>query len=265
MHANHVEEGLAVDVPTRASGARHHVRSQVRLGEILLSGLGRRNQRFAELGNARRLQVGFAAHDRGHASGIIASGIGVIGKPGSHQQGAQIGIAQAKWTVVMRVLADHFGRIARVVDQNLLRRNQNVDGMTIGRNIKRAVGRKLQQVQAGQVAGGIIEEHVLATRIAGVDASRVFRSVPAVDGGIELHAGITAMPGSLADLFQEIFGFVGSDHGTIADRLGGEVRVAHHRIHEVVGHAHAVVRVLEEDGTIGFGIRRGSVVSGLDQ
>ena len=53
----------------------------------------------------------------------------------------------------MRVLADHFGRIARVVDQNFLRRNQNVDGMTIGRNVKRAVGRKLQQVQAGEVAG----------------------------------------------------------------------------------------------------------------
>ncbi len=80
--------------------------------------------------------------------------------------------------------------------------------MAIGFHVERAVGRELQQVQAGQVAGGVVEEHVFAARIAGVDAGRVLRGVPAVDRGVVLHAGIAAMPGGFGDLVQQFFGFV---------------------------------------------------------
>src|SRR5436309_15751051 len=62
-------------------------------------------------------------------------------------------------------------------------------------DVEGAIGRELQEVQAGQVAGGIVEEHVLRAWVAGIDASRVFRSVPAVDRGVVLHAGIASGPG----------------------------------------------------------------------
>ncbi len=65
----------------------------------------------------------------------------------------------------MRVLPDHLGRIAGVVDQDFLRSDEDVDGVAIGFDVKRAVGRELQQVQAGEVAGRIVEEHVLAARV----------------------------------------------------------------------------------------------------
>ena len=38
----------------------------------------------------------------------------------------------------------------------------------------------------------------------GVDARRVLRGVPAVDGGVVLHAGIAAVPGGFGDLVQQL-------------------------------------------------------------
>ena len=73
----------------------------------------------------------------------------------------------------MRVAHDDFGGIAGVVDDDFLRGDQDVDRVAIGFHVECAVGRELQQIQAGQVAGGVIEEHVLAARIAGVDSCRV--------------------------------------------------------------------------------------------
>ena len=47
----------------------------------------------------------------------------------------------------------------------------------------------------------------------------------------------------------------------IDDGAGGEVGVAHHGDHEVVGDADAVVGVLEEDGAVGVGVGMRSVVA----
>ena len=165
----------------------------------------------------------------------------------------------------MRVLADHLGRIAGVVDENFLRGDDDVDGVAVGVHVKGAVGRELQQVQAGEVAGGVIQEHVLAARVAGVDSRRVLRGVPAVDGGVELHAGIAAVPGGFGNFAQQFFGFVGLNDIAGANGTGGEVGVADYRVHEVIGDADGVVRVLEEDGRVGIGAGRRPVVSGVDQ
>ncbi len=53
----------------------------------------------------------------------------------------------------MRVLPDHLGRIARIVDENLLRGDDDVDGVAIGVHVEGSVGRELQQVEASEVAG----------------------------------------------------------------------------------------------------------------
>ncbi len=46
---------------------------------------------------------------------------------------------------------------------------------------------------------------------------------------------------------------------------GGEVAVAQHGVHEVVGHAHGVVGVLEEDGRVGLAVGAAAVVAVLDE
>src|SRR6266496_1401640 len=165
----------------------------------------------------------------------------------------------------MRVLHDLFSRIAGIVHQNFLRGDEDVHGVAISLHVKRAVGRELQQVQAGQVAGGVVEEHVLAARVAGVDAGGVLRGVPAVDGGVVLHAGIAAVPGSFRNFLEQVFGFVGVDYSAVDYGSGGEVGVAHYGYHEVVGYADGVVGVVEEEGTVGVGVGMRSVVTLRDQ
>ena len=55
-------------------------------------------------------------------------------------------------------------------------------------------------------------------------------------------------------------------HGTaVADGASGEIGVAQDGVHEVIGDANGVVGVLEEDGRVGFGVGRRTVVSGGDQ
>ena len=66
------------------------------------------------------------------------------------------------------------------------------------------------------------------------------------------------MPGSphcqvaSADLVQQFARLVGLDRTCRRAPRGAEFAVAHHRVHEVVGDAHRVVGVLEEDGRVGF-------------
>jgi len=67
--------------------------------------------------------------------------------------------------------------------------------MAIGFDVESAVGRELQKIQAGEVASGVVEEHVLAAGIAGVDSCGVLRSVPAIGCRVILHTRIAAVPG----------------------------------------------------------------------
>ena len=53
----------------------------------------------------------------------------------------------------MRVAHDGFGGIAGVVDQDFLRGDQDVYCVTVRFHVKRSVRSKLQEIQAGEVAG----------------------------------------------------------------------------------------------------------------
>ena len=161
----------------------------------------------------------------------------------------------------MRVFGDGFGGVSGVVNQNFLRGDQHVHGLAIGFDVESAIGRELQEVEASQVAGGVVEEHVFAARVTGVDAGGIFRSVPAVDGGVVLHAGIAATPGGIGNLLEQVFGFVSVDHAAVHDGAGGKIGVAHHSHHEIVSYADRVIRVLEKDGAVGVGVGMRSVVT----
>ena len=138
-------------------------------------------------------------------------------------------------------------------------------GVAIGFDVEGSVGRELQQVQAGQVAGRVVEEHVLAAGIGGVDARRVLRSVPAVDRGVVLHAGIAAVPGGFGNLAQQVFRFEG---------LGGRPSLTvlvEKSLSRTTAYMKSsvtrtrVVGVLEEDGRVGVGVGTGAVVALADQ
>ena len=124
---------------------------------------------------------------------------------------------------------------------------------------------ELHQVEAGQVAGRVVQEHVLRAGIRRVDARRVLAGVPVVDGGVELHAGIAAEPGGFGDLAHDVARLVGLHRLVALHRIGGELAVGLIGAHELVADAHRVVGVLEEDRRVGLGIRTRAVVAGLDQ
>ena len=116
-------------------------------------------------------------------------------------------------------------------------------------HVERAVGAaELHQVQRGQVAGRVVDVHVLAARVRGVDAPGVGAGVPAVDRRVVLHARVGAAIGGLGDLAHQL-----ARADRLADGLAGRagdqapLAVLLDRLHELVGHAHRVVRVLVLD------------------
>ena len=78
MHADHVEHRLAV---AQIAGERPQL-----------------------LGDARRLRVGFAAHQRGDGAADVAAAFGIVGQRQRHQQRAEIGVAEAERAEVVRIL-----------------------------------------------------------------------------------------------------------------------------------------------------------------
>src|SRR3546814_3319840 len=60
------------------------------------------------------------------------------------------------------------------------------------------------KVERGQIAGRVVEEHVLRAGIRSVDAPRCRAGVPLVDGRVELQAGVGAGPGGQADAIPQV-------------------------------------------------------------
>ena len=98
VHADDVEEGLAVEVEAGAGSAL-----ALSLPLVERGGGG---ERTGSLGDAGGLQVGLAAHDGGEGGGEVAAGVGVVGQAEGHEQRAEVGVAEAERAVVVRVAGD---------------------------------------------------------------------------------------------------------------------------------------------------------------
>ena len=89
--------------------------------------------------------------------------------------------------------------------------------------------------------------HVLRARVRRVDAARVRAGVPLVDGGVVLDARIGAAPGRVGDLIQQVGRAHARDHVARVARRQLPLLAALGALHELVRHAHRVVRVLVLD------------------
>ena len=240
MLAHHAQERLAVDVVA-----------------------GKRAAMVA--GDASRLRIGLAGHGRGDGRRVIAAGVAVVGQAARHQQRAEVGVAEPQRTEGVAVLLDRLGRVARIVDEDLLRRDQDAARGAERVGVELAIVlHERHQVQRREVAGRVVEEHVFRARVAGVDPRRVRAGVPLVDRGVELHAGVAAHPRAFGDRAHQIAGAIGVDHFAVGDRLGLPQAVVQHGAHEFIGDANGVVRVLEEHRSVRRAGER-PVVAGIDQ
>jgi hypothetical protein len=127
-----------------------------------------------------------------------------------------------------------------MIDQDFLRDEEHpasrFEPLDIERPIRFA---ELHQVDAGQVASRVVQEHVLAARIAGIDPAGIGTRVPAIDRRVVLDARIAAGPSALGHPIQQMTRLVGwrlAAH-VASHPARGPLPAFLDRIHEFVGHA----------------------------
>src|SRR5215216_489949 len=104
----------------------------------------------------------------------------------------------------MRVLRDFFDWIARVVDNDFLRSNENTHRRFESLDVKIALrGLEFQQIERSEIARGVVEEEIFRAGVRGILSIGAFAGVPFVYRGIELHSGITADMRALGDFTQQ--------------------------------------------------------------
>ena len=131
--------------------------------------------------------------------------VAVVCETVEHQQGAQVGVAEPQGAKVAAVLAYLFSRITRVIDDDFLGRNHDVDSLAESVHIEVALRvDEFQQIEGSEIAGGIVQEHILGAGIRRIDARGAFAGVPAVDRGIVLHPRIAADMAGFGDLSHQV-------------------------------------------------------------
>ena len=204
-----------------------------------------------------------AAHDGRQRRSDASAEVRVVRDAEAHEHGAQVRVAETKWTIIVAVLGDLLGGVAGEIDDDVHREDEHADGLAVTFDVEVAlVVEELHQVDAGEVTRRVIEEHVLAAGVRAVDAVRVRAGVPVVDGRVVLNAGVGAVPSGKRNLAPEVAGLEGL-HGLAGGSHGGvPLTVALHSLHELVGDAHAVVRVLAAHRVVGLAVEVGVVALG---
>ena len=147
--------------------------------------------------------VSFAGHDGGDRATERPAFHAVVTVTVTHDKRADIRVTEPERAEDMRVLRDFFDRIARVIDNDLLRSDENAHRRFESLDIKIAVGGlELHQIKRREIAGRVVEEEVLTTWVGRILPACAFTGVPFVDRRIELHSGIATDPSALGDFSQ---------------------------------------------------------------
>ena len=116
------------------------------------------------------------------------------------------------------------------------------------------------EIQRRQIAGGVVEEHVLGTRIGGVDATVRGAGMPLVDGVVVLEAGVGALPGGEGDIVPEFCRRDLSRNLTVGAVDERPISVDLEGAKEGIGDADAIVGVLSRHGVVGVRVPVGVVL-----
>ncbi len=95
-------------------------------------------------------------------------------------------------------------------------------------------------------------------------ASGCLAGVPGVDGGIELHAGVTTDVGAFGNFTQDLTGVFLFARVAVADVAGPVVLTFDGGVHEFIPDAHREVFILIHHGAVGVAVV-GSIVSLFDE
>ena len=148
----------------------------------------------------------------------------------------------------MGVLRDLLDRVARVVDKNFLRCDEDPRRRLEALDVKDAIlAFELHQVQGGEIARRVIEKEVFRAGVCRVLPAGAFAGVPFVDGRIELHPGVTADVGAFRYFAQQATCLFAFTRFPVAHVPRPPFAIFHRGIHELVAHPHAQILILIHD------------------
>ena len=251
---------LGVDPRHRVVMLFHHPQERLVVRLVLVKSADR-------LGQFATGEVGRPMQERRNRPAHAAGGVRIVRDATRHQQAAQVRVAQSQRPEQVAVAGDVASRVAGMIDQNFLsdeeRPASGLEPLGIKDAIRPAV---LHEIDAGEVASRVVEEHVLRARVAGIDAAAVRARVPIVNRRVVLHAGIAAVPGTAGHAIEHFAGWIRrSGDVAVGHPMRGPVLVFLDGLHEVVGHPHRKVRVLEHDRAVGLAIEIGFVTALFNQ
>ena len=223
----------------------------------------REGAKFA--GHFRRGGVGHAGHQSGNRPAKLAPLLAVVGQAAGHQQAADIGETQTQRAIVIGPFGDFLGRELGHQDRDFQGDGPQAHGMLEAGDVKGAIFvAEAHQVQGGQVARRVVEEHILRTWVGGVDPAAHRAGMPFVDGGVVLQARIGAGPGGMRNLVPQRPGVDGFMYAAVGAPDEIPFATVAHRLQKGVGNPHRVIRVLTRNGQIGFGVPVGVVGFEID-
>ena len=114
-----------------------------------------------------------AGEDGGQRAGDLAAGIRVVGEARRHQQPAEIGVAQPERAELVAELGDLARGELCHQHRDFEHHRPQPDGVLVALDVElpRRVVPERQQVHRGEIAGGVVEEHVFRARIGRADRS----------------------------------------------------------------------------------------------
>ena len=152
-----------------------------------------------------------------------------------------------------------------MINQQLLGDNQNAYGPAKTLDIETAViPAEPHQIQTGQVAGRVVQKHILTTWVTRVDPTAAWTGVPVVDSSVILHARIVADSGTVGNQDDKLAGLICIDRLIGGNRYGAEFAVTFHRLHKFIRNADREIGVLEHNTGIGLAVIA-AVVALLDK
>ena len=111
------------------------------------------------LGNLGAGKVCLPGHQGGDGGGIRSTSIGVIRQTTRHEQCAKVGISQTKGPKSNTVALNGRRRITGIINDNFLCQDEDVDRLPVRFHLKLPIREELQEIDRGQIAGSIVEEH----------------------------------------------------------------------------------------------------------
>ena len=155
-----------------------------------------------------RSRVGVTGHQCGDGGRPGPPFVGVVRETLCHEQGAQVGVADAELSEPARVVGDLLRRVVGVADEDLLGGEYHLDRGLESLDVELViVVQELEQVDARQIARRVVEMHVFAARVAAVDPTG--HSAPCATSLIVVSnciPGIGALPRRVGDLAEQVTG-----------------------------------------------------------